>query len=344
MGYTTILTEVADGVAVITLNRPDRLNAWTHTMGAELAAAIEAANADDAVGAIVVTGAGRGFCAGADIAEVFQARVDEPAPPPPPTPAVDPKATVEAAMPADPRVGSTPADGPAADPGLDPNLDPGLDFGAGSGEAVEEVRVGDWVELTRRSKPLVAAVNGAAVGVGLTQILSMDYIVAARGAKLSMRFVKMGLVPELASSHFLPLRVGFGHASELMLSGRTLLAEEAVGLGLVDRLVEPEELLDVARSVAASMGENPQSSLAMIKDLLTENVAETSLREIQRRELRALDQAYETPEHAEAVAAFLEKRPPDYRAARAAASAVPPVSDAIFELRDSTDPADIGLD
>jgi len=270
MDYQTIIDERRDGVALITLNRPERLNAWTYQMGAELADAVAAANADDNVVAIVVTGAGRGFCAGADIEAVFKAQADEKS-----------------------GEGSQSAAGGSSRPS--PR---------------------NWVGLVRESKPMVAAINGAAIGVGLTQVLPMDYLVASSAAKLSVRFVKMGLVPELASSHFLALRMGFGHASELMLSGRTLLAEEARALGLIDRVVAPEALLDTAISVARSMGENPQASLRMIKALLTANACETDLALVQKRELEALTQSYASPEHREAITAFLEKREPDFKAAR----------------------------
>lgn len=156
--------------------------------------------------------------------------------------------------------------------------------------------------------------------MGLTQILPMDAIVAARGAKLSVRFIKMGIVPELASSHFLPLRMGFGAASDLMLTGRTVLAEEAVAMGLVDRLAEPEDLLGAAHDCAVAMGENPQAALRMVKGLITENMAEPSLDQVQRREIEALNRAFETPEHKEAVRAFAEKRDPDFKAARSTGS------------------------
>lgn len=290
MTYATILTEEVDGILVIAMNRPDRLNAWTEEMGAELTAAIEAGNAAPEVMAMVLTGMGRGFCAGADMAEVFAAQIDtEPTEDP-----VDPMATIEA-------------------PPLDSLADDG-DFGAGSEPTAPVIPEPDslggrrnWVELVRASKPMVAAVNGPAIGVGLTQILPMDCIVAARGAQLSLKFVKLGLVPELASSHFLPMRVGFGRASDLLLTGRTVDAEEAVEIGLVDRLAEPDDLLQTAASTARSMGENPQTALAMTKELLTENMTETSLHEVQQRELRALDIAYASPEHHEAVKAFEDR-------------------------------------
>lgn len=261
MSYETILTENNDGVLVMTMHRPERLNAWTPQMGGELRTAIEGANADDDVIAMVLTGAGRGFCAGADIEAVFKAQAD------------------------------------------------GQKDSSGQGP-------GDWVTLVRESKPLVAAINGPAIGVGLTQILPMDYLVAAQGAKLSMRFVKMGITPELASSHYLFARVGFGQASELMLTGKTVAAEEALALGLVDKLAAPEALLDTACDVARAMGENPQSALRQIKALITTNAAETDMAAVQKREMQALQAAYTSPEHKEAIAAFMEKREPDFKAAR----------------------------
>jgi enoyl-CoA hydratase/carnithine racemase len=273
MSYETILTEQIDGVVLITLNRPERLNAWTPGMGAELADAVEQANQDDEVLAMVFTGAGRGFCAGADIGDVFKAQADA-------------------------RSSST--EESRAEGRLEGRN--------------EQPR--DWVGLLRRSKPMVAAINGAAIGVGLTQVLPMDYLIAAENAKLSVRFVKMGLVPELASSHFLAHRLGFGHASELMLSGRTVVGTEALQLGLVDRVTDAASLLPVAMEVARGMGDNPQASLRMIKELLTSNVSESDLAAVQKRELEALKVCYDSPEHKEAINAFLEKRDPDFKAAR----------------------------
>lgn len=261
MSYETIITENINSVLLITLNRPERLNAWTYQMGAELRRAIEAANADEEVTAIVLTGAGRGFCAGADIEAVFKAQSD--------------------------------------------------------GDDIPKERVGDWVTLVRESKPMVAAINGAAVGVGLTQVLPMDYLVAAQGAKLSVRFVKMGLVPELASSRFLFARCGWGQASELMLSGKTLPAEAALEIGLVDKVVAPDELVTTACDIAAGMGDNPQSSLRAIKALISANAGCNDYAEVQKREMSALHEAYTSSEHKEAISAFMEKRAPDFKRARA---------------------------
>lgn len=251
--YQQILWDQHDDVAVLTLNRPDRMNAWTPLMSAELAHAIERADADSTIGAVVVTGAGRGFCAGADIEAVFEAQIQ-----------------------------------------------------GDSTAAVPEVGR-DWIELIRTTKPIVAAVNGAAIGVGLTMLLPFDRIMAAGGAKLSIRFVQMGLVPELASSMFLPLRCGWGAANDLMLSGRTVLADEALTLGLVDEVVEPGNLLSAAIERARSYGSNPAPQLRWIKELITQNANETDPLGVQRRELAALVKAYASDEHKQAVARFLQR-------------------------------------
>jgi len=266
MDYQQITAAVEGEVALLTLSRPERLNAWTPRMSVELAHAIAAANADPAVGAIVVTGAGRGFCAGADMQDTFRTRLD--------------------------------------------GRDPGGDTAEGQGGLPRGL---DWVALARESKPLVAAVNGAAVGVGLTMILPFDVIVASQAARFGMFFVKVGLVPELASTHFLVQRMGFGRASEMCLSGRLYGAEEAYQKGLADRLVAPDELLPGALALAREIGANPPPQLRWIKQLLTENGADTDLRSVQRRETERLRACWETPEHREAVQAFLERRPAKFR-------------------------------
>lgn len=257
--YQTILAENRGAVTLLTLNRPERLNAWTPQMFMDLGAAIEAANADKAIGAIVVTGAGRGFCAGADIQDVFKAQSD-----------------------------------------------------TGAGEEGRTAGV-DWISLCRRSKPLVAAVNGPAVGIGVTMILPFDVIVASEAAKMGLPFVRMGIVPELASSHLLSRRIGFGRASELMLTGRLISGAEAASKGLADILATPENLLDEALRTAALIAANPDPMLRMTKQLLAENAVESDLAAVQRREIEMLRVCYQTPEHKEAIAAFMEKRPARFR-------------------------------
>lgn len=254
MDYQQITAEHRQNALLVTLQRPDRLNAWTPRMYAELVHAIDAANADPKVGAVVLTGAGRGFCAGADIETVFNTQL------------------------------------------------------GGDTEAPEPARSWDWITVVRESKPLVAAVNGVAVGVGLTMILPFDRIVASTEARFSMRFVKMGLVPELASTHFLPARVGFGAAADLMLSGRMLPAEQAHEMHLVDELVEPDDLVDSALARAHEYADNPAPQLRWIKQLLSENATDGDWQRVQEREAEMLERAYASPEHAEAVKQFLAKR------------------------------------
>ena len=131
-----------------------------------------------------------------------------------------------------------------------------------------------------------------------------------------MLFVKMGLVPELASTHFLVQRMGFGRASEMCLSGRLYSGEEAFATGIADRLVAEGELLETALSTASAIAENPVPQLLMTKQLLTQNGSATDLKQIQRDESKLLRECWETPEHAEAVDAFLSKRKPVFRGLR----------------------------
>jgi enoyl-CoA hydratase/carnithine racemase len=257
--YATITYERNGDVALITLNRPDRLNAWTPRMASEQAHAIRAANDDELVGAIVMTGAGRGFCAGADMQDTFKSRLD----------------------------------------GKDPAGD-----GEHSGGMPPDV---DWVTLVRESKPLIAAVNGPSVGIGMTMILPFDVIVASERAKFGMLFIKVGLVPELASTRLLVQRIGFGRASEMCLSGRLYHASEAHQIGLADRLTSPDELIDSAIALAGEIAENPHRQLRMIKRLLTENSVESDLRLAQRREHELIRECWRSVEHRRAVEAFLAR-------------------------------------
>ncbi len=266
MNYERVLYETRGDVALITLNRPDKLNAWTPAMAEEQADAIACANADRSIGAIVMTGAGRGFCAGADMAETFQKRIS--------------------------------------------GQDPGANTQAGQGGMPAGI---DWVRLCRESKPLVAAVNGAAVGIGMTMILPFDVIVACEKAKFGMLFIKVGLVPELASTRLLVARVGLGKASELCLSGRLCAGAEAAAIGLADRLASPGTVVDEALELARQIASNPNPQLRMTKALLTRNASETDLDRVQALESEMLRECWKSPEHAEAVSAFLEKRPPRFR-------------------------------
>ena len=257
LSYATITYERRDAVALVTLNRPERLNAWTPQMASEQADAIRSANDDEAVGAIVMTGAGRGFCAGADMRDTFKLRLD----------------------------GTDPAGDGEASGGMPPGL--------------------DWVALARESKPRIAAVNGAAVGIGTTMILPFDVIIASEQAKFGMLFIKVGLVPELASTRLLAQRVGFGRASEMCLSGRLYTGAEAFQIGLAERLAAPDQLLGSAMELAAQIAANPAPQLRMIKRLLTDNALETDLALVQRREHELIRECWHSPEHRRAVEEFL---------------------------------------
>ncbi|MEO0438245.1 MAG: enoyl-CoA hydratase-related protein [Pseudomonadota bacterium] len=175
----------------------------------------------------------------------------------------------------------------------------------------------DWIRIIRDSKPTIAAVNGLAVGGGATSILPCDVIVASEDASFHFMFAKMGLVPELGSSHFLAKRVGFAHASEILLSARGVDAQEALAIGLLNAVVPAEALLDRALEYANAIAANPSPMMQLIKDLLTKNSEETDIDVIWRRESDALRQCLARPEHREAVEAFLEKRKPDFAKARA---------------------------
>lgn len=266
MDYEQITVAQDGAIRVITLNRPERLNAWTPRMAEEQCDAIIAANEDPSTGAILMTGTGRGFCAGADMEDTFQTRLG--------------------------------------------GQDPGHDTAGGQGGMPKGL---DWVTLLRESKPIVIAVNGAAVGVGVTMCLPADQIIASTTAKFGMGFIKMGLVPELASTRLLGARVGFGRASDLFLSGRLISGTEAHEIGLADQLASPEDLLPRALAVANSYAANADLQLRMTKQLITANMVEQDYGIVQGREMRFLQECWTSAEHKEAVAAFLEKRPPVFR-------------------------------
>lgn len=264
MAYEQILYERREKIGLITLNRPERLNAWTPKMMVEMRAAIDEGVADPCVAALVVTGAGRAFCAGADIGDVFAKRVE-----------------ADAA---------------------------GRDEDAG-----RQSNAGDWVRYLRTlPKPTIAAINGTAVGIGITQILPMDIRIAADTARVGFFFVKMGLMPELASSAFLPQMVGTARATEWCLTGRLIPAQELREAGLISEVVPAEKLIDRAVELGDMLAKNPAPAMAEIRKLLIANVHNDDTAAVQRSEGAALEQAYRTWEHKEAIAAFREKRDPDF--------------------------------
>jgi enoyl-CoA hydratase/carnithine racemase len=258
-----ITSETREEVCLITLNRPERLNAWTPTMADEIAAVIAEANANPETGALVMTGAGRGFCAGADMEETFGKRIA----------------------------------------GTDPGVNTVTGYGGMSAGL-------DWVQTCQSAKPLVAAVNGACVGIGLTQILPFDVIVAGESARFGMGFIKVGLVPELASTRMLAERVGPGLARAFALTGDLWPADQAFRFGLVDFLSPDDDLLNDALSLAGRIAVNPGRCVQWTKELLTRNALEPDNALVQDRETELLRLCWASEEHAEAVAAFMEKRSP----------------------------------
>ena len=272
MAYETILYDLDGPVLTITLNRPDKLNAYTAIMGAELADAFIRADQDDAVRVVIVTGAGRGFCAGADISGGADA--------------FDDKAEGSVAF---------SAPGQARQP-------QGRTGGGGFVGAIFNCR-----------KPSIAAINGAAVGVGATLTLPMDIRIAARGARVGFVFARRGLTPEAGSAWFLPKLVGLPQALRWCLTGSLISAEAAQAGGLVAEVVEPDQLLARARAIALEIAQNTSPvSIALARQMLWRFSGDAS-----PAGALAVDGALamalgSSPDVKEGVAAFLEKRPPNF--------------------------------
>ena len=270
--YSEILLDVADGVATITLNRPDRLNAFTTTMLRELVAAFDATDADDDVRVVLVTGAGRGFCAGADLSRggsTFDA-TDE-------TRAAE-------------RTDFETVDGVPRD-----------------GGGIVSLRIAASL------KPVIVAVNGPAVGVGATMILPADIRLAAESAKFGFVFARRGLVPEAASSWFLPRVVGISKAMEWVATGRVFPAAEALAGGLVSQVVPDAELLATARAIAAEIVENTSAvSVALSRQMLWSMLGASTPWEAHRVDSGAIFRLGQAPDAVEGVTSFLEKRPPKF--------------------------------
>jgi enoyl-CoA hydratase/carnithine racemase len=258
--FEQIIVEVDEPVLTITLNRPERLNAWTATMARELIAAFDLADADDRVHAVIVTGAGRGFCAGADL---------------------------EAA-------GET------------------FDYRArGAGEELPRDNGG---QLTLRifdaTKPVIAAINGPAVGIGATMTLPMDVRLAAEEARLGFVFARRGIIPEAASSWFLPRVVGISRAMEWVASGRVFDAREALEAGLVRSVLPAGELLTAARELAVEIAENAAPvSVALARQMMWRMLGAEHPMLAHRADSRALLARGASADAVEGITAFLEKRP-----------------------------------
>jgi len=262
MDFEQIRYDLDDHLLTITLSRPDRLNAFTPTMGRELIEAFDRADADDDVRAVIVTGEGRAFCAGADL-------------------------------------------------------------GGGGGtfdwrerqEGDEVPRDGGGMVALRifeSTKPVIAAINGPAVGVGITMTLPMDIRLAADGAKIGFVFARRGIVPEAASSWFLPRVVGISQAMEWVATGRVFSAEEALAGRLVRSVHAPLDLMPAARTLAAEIAESAPVSVAVARRLLWTMLGATHPMEAHRADSRAMLARGQSDDAREGVTSFLEKRPADF--------------------------------
>ncbi len=264
--FDTLQLDVADGIATVTLNRPDKLNAFNTLMRDELIAAFDHTDANDAVRAVIVTGAGRAFWAGADLSSG----------------------------------GAT------------------FDYAQRQDEAREALRVGDvyrdgggmvTLRIFKSLKPVIGAINGAAVGIGMTMQLPMDVRLAATDARFGFVFARRGITPEAASSWFLPRLVGMQTALEWCISGRIFPAQEALEKGLVRAVHAPADLLPAARALAHEMtAHSAPVSVALTRQLLWQMAGAAHPMLAHRVDSRAMQARGQSADAREGIAAFLEKR------------------------------------
>jgi enoyl-CoA hydratase/carnithine racemase len=260
--YETLRTELRDGVSTLTLHRPERLNAFTPRMMEELLAVFDEIDADDDVRAVIVTGAGRGFCAGADLGgggSTFDASGEE---------------------------------------SLDAHRD-------GGGRVT--------LRIFESRKPVIAAINGPAVGVGATMTLPMDIRIASDEARFGFVFCRRGIVPEAASSWFLPRVVGISQAMEWVATGRVFSAAEALAGRLVSRVVPAAELLPAAHGIAREIADQTSAvSVALARQMLWRMLGADHPMEAHRIDSQAIYTMGRSPDAYEGVQSFLEKRPPRF--------------------------------
>jgi enoyl-CoA hydratase/carnithine racemase len=260
MDFEQILTDTSEGVLTVTLNRPERLNAWTGRMGEELRAAFDLADADDQVRAIIVTGAGRAFCAGADLES-----------------------------------GGDTFDYSKRDTA-------GIGGRDGGGEFT--LRIFDC------KKPVIAAINGPAVGVGATMTLAMDVRMAADDARMGFVFSRRGIIPEACSSWFLPRVVGISRAMEWVSTGRVFSAQEGLEAGLLRSLHPKDELLGAARELALEIAQNTAPvSVALARQLMWRMLGAEHPMIAHRADSRGMIARGQSADVIEGVSSFLEKRP-----------------------------------
>jgi enoyl-CoA hydratase/carnithine racemase len=269
MADEVVLYRVEDGVAVITLNRPERMNAWTGQLQLEYFDHLAEANGSPDVGAIVLTGAGRGFCPGADMAGL------------------------EAA---------------AGRQGESGRSGGGGGGGGGGGQADPR----PMIFPTTIGKPLIAAINGACAGLGLVQALMCDLRFAVPGAKFTMAFSRRGLIAEHGASWLLPRLIGTSRALDVMLSSRVFTSEEALELGIVNRVVPADELMSEAIAYAGDLARNcSPASMAIIKQQVYRHAA-MDLDSAWHESNKLMAMTLSGPDFKEGVTSFVEKRPPAF--------------------------------
>ena len=259
MGYESILVEQIGRVGIITLNRPDFLNAFNDDLNRELRLQIRDFNNDATIGSIVITGAGRAFSAGADVSN-FEATA---------------------------RGESRKADG-------------------------ETAAFPKWPAFMKEAKPTICAINGYAIGMGITLPLGCDIRLMSENAKLSFRFAYIGLTPEFGSTTLLSQTVGMSKAMEFMLTGRFIEADEALESGLVNHVFPDDQLLDKAVELAASVAFNPEWQLSQIKRMMIDHQHKDDIDQVMDIESRFFSQSQQTAAHKEFLTSFREKRTPDY--------------------------------
>jgi enoyl-CoA hydratase/carnithine racemase len=265
--YPTIITKLKDRVLTATLNRPDRLNAFDHQMNLDMLALYEAVDRDDRVAAVIVTGAGRGFCAGADLS----------------------------------------GGGGTFDSGAAREVPGGSKPAPRDGGGLVSLRIFEC------KKPVIAAINGPAVGVGITHTLPMDIRLASEKAKFGFVFARRGLVPEAASSWFLPRVVGIAKSMEWVATGRVFGPEEALAGGLVSEVLPEDQLLPRAREIAREIVENTSPvCIALSRQLLWRMLGASHPMEAHRIDSKAIHFLGSGPDAREGVESFLQKRPPQF--------------------------------
>jgi 2-(1,2-epoxy-1,2-dihydrophenyl)acetyl-CoA isomerase len=260
MAYETVKLDITDGAARITLNRPDTLNAWNEQFGRDLLAVVASVADDDAVRAVLITGAGRAFSSGADLREQR-----------------------------------------AGDDGGPPDLS----------ERLRELYHPIILGIREMPKPVVAAVNGPAAGIGASLALACDLVVAAESAFFVLAFVNIGLVPDGGSTAILPARVGAGRAFEMALLGERVPAATALDWGLVNRVVPDDELEQSTQELLAKLAAGPTRAYASGKRLLNRSLYPGLAEQLEAEAEAQLEQG-RTTDFIEGVLAFAEKRPPNF--------------------------------